>query len=67
MASKAALRAAAQVLVLAGDAAAFTKEIDTMRLRPITYELLVLLYVLSLMRRTRHSRGGTSTTRSLRR
>ena len=39
--SKAALCAAAQVLVLAGDAAAFTKEINTMMLRPITYELLL--------------------------
>ena len=38
-ASKAALRAAAQVLVLAGDAAAFTEAINTMRLRPITYSL----------------------------
>ena len=39
--SKAALCAAAQVVVLAGDAAAFTEEINTMRLGPITYELLV--------------------------
>ena len=41
MASKAALGAAAQVVVLAGDTAAFTEEINTMRLGPITYELLV--------------------------
>ena len=39
--SKAALCAAAQVVVLAGDAAAFTEEINTMRLGRITYELLV--------------------------
>ena len=41
MASKAAFRAAAQVVVLAGDVAAFTEEINTMRRRPITYELLL--------------------------
>ena len=30
--------------MLAGDAAAFTAEVNTMRLRPITYELLVLAH-----------------------